>query len=190
MINQGNNTVTDLYPTDLSTIATFTVANSPVWEAVRPDSQRLYVVTQGDGLLHTFQTSNNAEILPAQTVGGPGANFVLYDKSLSRLYVTNPTAGAVYVFDASVDPPSAMPPIYMTGGANPPCAGPCSPVSVTALPDGSRFNAIRSSVCTDSRCAKAFLHGKRPSTGHWRQHRKRCAHEQRDGGENRPRRAL
>lgn len=153
VINQGDNTITDLYPTDLSTIATFPVANSPVWEVVRPDSQRLYVVTQGDGLLHTFQTSNNAEFLPALSVGGPGANFVLYDPTLSRLYVTNPTAGSVYVFDASVDPPSAMPPISMTGGATPPCSGPCSPVSVTALPDGSRFYVAsyeNPSTCTDS----------------------------------------
>jgi DNA-binding beta-propeller fold protein YncE len=152
VINQGDNTITDLYPTDLSTIATIPVANSPVWAAVRPDSQRLYVVTQGDGLLHTFQTSNNAEILPPLPVGGPGANFVLYDPTLSRLYVTNPTAGSVYVFDASVDPPSAFPAISMSAGTNPPCPGPCSPVSVTALRDGSRFYVASyedASACPD-----------------------------------------
>jgi YVTN family beta-propeller protein len=143
VINQGDNTITDLYPVDLSTIATFPVANSPVWEVIREDSQRLYVLTQGSStvpsLLHTFQTSNNAEILPAQPVGVAGANFVLYDKTLNRLYVTNPTAMSVYVFDASVDPPSPLPAISMTAGATPPCPGPCSPVSVTALPDGTRF---------------------------------------------------
>jgi hypothetical protein len=134
------------------------------------------VVTQGDGQLYTIRTDTNA-VIPGspQSVGGPGANFVTYDKSLNRLYVTNPNAGAVYVFDATTDPPTPMasatgaisvpaPPIPAN---TPPCGGTaCSyssviPTSVAALPDGSRFyvasyvTAAPGSSCPDPSVAAA-----------------------------------
>src|SRR6202049_4651926 len=151
VLNQSNNTVSDLSPQDLSTLATIPVGNTPAWAAVRPDGRRVYFVTQGDGQLYTVRTDTNA-LIPGspQPVGGAGANFVLYDKSLNRLYVTNPNAGAVYVFDATTDPPTPMGTLTVPA---PPIAAPVStvcasaactyssvmPVSVTALPDGSRF---------------------------------------------------
>ena len=151
VLNQGNNTVSDLSPQDLSTLATIPVGNTPAWAAVRPDSRRVYFVTQGDGQLYTIRTDTNA-VIPGspQSVGGAGANFVLYDKSLNRLYVTNPNAGAVYVFDATTDPPTPMGTLTVPA---PPIAAPVStvcasatctyssvmPVSVAALPDGTRF---------------------------------------------------
>ncbi len=153
VLNQATNLVTDLSPQDLTTLASIPVGNTPAWATVRPDNQRLYVVTQGDGQLYTIRTDTNAVVAGSpQSVGGPGANYVLYDKNLSRLYVTNPTAGAVYVFDATTDPPTPLgsatgavsipaPPIP----ASATCGGvACSystvmPVSVAALQDGTRF---------------------------------------------------
>ncbi|MGA7767598.1 MAG: YncE family protein [Candidatus Sulfotelmatobacter sp.] len=165
VLNQGTNMVTDLSPQDLTTFATIPVGNMPAWAAVRPDSQRIYVVTQGDGQLYTIRTDTNA-VIPGspQSVGGAGANFVVYDKSLNRLYVTNPTAGAVYVFDATTDPPTPMgsatgaisipaPPVPTTA----PCSGgtcsysPVMPVSVAALADGTRFY-VASYVTSASSC--------------------------------------
>jgi hypothetical protein len=129
VLNQ-NNTLVDLSPTDLSTLANISLGGStaPVWAAARVDAQRVYVVTQGDGLLHTIDTSSNT-VTSSQFVGGPGANFVLYDKSRNRLYVTNPgngsSAGAVYVFDATSDPPTPLgsPTGVVNIPAPPPCAG-------------------------------------------------------------------
>jgi YVTN family beta-propeller protein len=166
--NQGSNTVTDLSPTDMSTVATIPVGNTPVWAVVRPDSQRIYAVTQGDGQLYTIRTDTNS-VVSNQSVGGAGANFVLYDKSRNRLYVTNPGAAAIYVFDATTDPPTplgsatgaitiAAPPI--PAGTSPCVSATCSyssvmPVSVAALPDGSRFyvasyvTAAAGSPCPD-----------------------------------------
>jgi hypothetical protein len=136
----------------------------------------VYVVTQGDGQLYTIRTDTNA-VIPGspQSVGGPGANFVTYDKSLNRLYVTNPNAGTVYVFDATTDPPTPMG--SATGAISvpapaipvntPPCsAAGCSytsvmPTSVAALPDGSRFyvasyvTAAPGSSCPDPNVAAA-----------------------------------
>ena len=154
VLNQGSNTVADLSPQDLSTLTTIPVGNTPAWAAIRPDGQRLYVLTQGDGRLYTIRTDTNA-VIPGspQSVGGAGANFVVYDKSRNRLYVTNPAAGAVFVFDATTDPPkpmgSASGAVNVPAPAIPantaPCgAGGCSynsvmPVSVAALLDGTRF---------------------------------------------------
>jgi YVTN family beta-propeller protein len=167
VLNQGSNTVSNLSPQDLSTQATIPVGNTPAWVAVRPDSRRVYLVTQGDGQLYTIRTDTNA-VIPGspQAVGGAGANFVLYDKNLSRLYVTNPNAGAVYVFDATTDPPTPMgsatgaisvpaPPIPAN---TPPCSGAaCSyssvmPVSVAALPDGTRFYVASYVTASGSSC--------------------------------------
>jgi YVTN family beta-propeller protein len=162
VVNQADNTVIDLFPTDLSTLSVIPVGNSPVWAVPRVDSQRLYVVTQGDGKLYTIQTASNA-VSGIQDVGGPGANYVVYDKSRNRVYVTNPTAGAVYVFDGTTDPPkpilplgSATPAVVIP--APPPCASAptsCStviPVSVAALPDGSRFYVASYVTGTGSAC--------------------------------------
>ena len=162
VVNQGNDTVVDLSPTDLSTIATIPVGTTPVWAVARIDNQRVYVLTQGSGTLVPIDTATNT-ILPSQTnlSVGAGANFLLYDPNLSRLYVTNPTTGNVFVYsttggvDLSGNPndtPKLLATISMSAGKNPPCVGGCSPVSVTALPDGSRFYVASyqsQAACTD-----------------------------------------
>jgi hypothetical protein len=108
-------------------------------------------VTQGDGNLYTINTTTNA-IMSTQPVGGPGANFVMYDNGLNRLYVTNPTANAVYVFDATADPPTLLgtvnvtpPPVSTTATITTNCAtytcsyGAVMPTSVAPLLDGQYF---------------------------------------------------
>jgi DNA-binding beta-propeller fold protein YncE len=154
VVNQGNNTVADLSPNDLTTIATISLpgGSTPLWAVARADNQRVYVLTQGDGNLVPIDTATNT-VLPSQTnlAVGAGANFILYDANLNRLYVTNPSTGTVYVFSASGgvdlggtpnDTPTLMATISMSAssaGSAPPCPAGCSPVSVAALPDGSRF---------------------------------------------------
>jgi YVTN family beta-propeller protein len=149
VVNQGNDTVSDLSPVDLSITATIAVGTTPVWAVARPDNQRVYVLSQGSGTLVAIDVATDT-ILPSQTnlSVGVGANFLLYDPHLNRLYVTNPTNGTLYVFSATGgsdlsgnpnDTPTLLATISMTAGANPPCSGICSPVSVAALRDGSRF---------------------------------------------------
>ena len=62
---------------------------------------------------------------------GAGANFLLYDSHLNRLYVTNPSNGNLYVFSATGgvdlsgaanDTPELLATISMNAGANPPCS--------------------------------------------------------------------
>ncbi len=165
VVNQGNDTVVDLSPTDLSAIATIQLpaGTTPIWAVARIDNQRVYVLTQGSGTLIPIDVASNT-ILPSQTnlSVGAGANFLLYDSNLSRLYVTNPTTGNVFVYSTTGgvdlsgnanDTPKLLATISMSAGTNPPCPGGCSPVSVTALPDGSRFYvaSYRSeAACTDA----------------------------------------
>jgi DNA-binding beta-propeller fold protein YncE len=164
VVNQGNNTVADLSPNDLTTIATISLpgGSTPIWAVARVDNQRVYVLTQGDGKLVPIDTATNT-VLQSQTnlAVGAGANFVLYDANLNRLYVTNPSAGTVSVFSASggvdlggtpndtpnllatltISAPSFGKPVAtVCVSGNYTCSyGPVMPVSVAALPDGSRF---------------------------------------------------
>jgi hypothetical protein len=164
VVTQGDGTnptnVLNLSTTDLSTTATITIGPNPAWIASRPDGQQVYVVTAGDGQLYTIQADNSVTSQPV----GAGANFVLYDKGLNRLYVTSPavstgTNGLVYVFSATgsspTQPPTqlaavSVPPVPKCIATNSGC-GPVIPVSVAALPDGSRFYVA--SYQTQSPCS-------------------------------------
>lgn len=147
VVTQGNGTsatnVLNLSPVDLSTIATIPIGVNPAWITANLNGQRVYVVTQGDGKLYSIDTASNAVVSTVSV--GAGANYVLYDKNLNRLYVTNPVSGLIYVFSATTDPPSligggpiSIPAAPACAGATPAC-GPVTPVSVAVLPDGSRF---------------------------------------------------
>ncbi len=151
VLNQGTDSVADLSPIDLTTMKTiqFPVGAAPVWAVARSDSHRIYVLAQGSGMLVPIDTASNT-ILPSQTnlSVGVGANFILYDRVLNRLYVTNPSNGTLYIFSITGgvdlggnpnDTPTLLATIPMTSGANPACSSACSPVSVTALPDATRF---------------------------------------------------
>ncbi len=141
VVSQGDNTVRSLSTVDLSTITTLTVGTAPVWAVERVDGQRVYVVTQGDGNLYTIRTDTDSFVGLPQPVGGPGANYAIYDSNLNRLYVINPNVASIFIFDASTDPPT---PLGNPAGITIPAPavsgiGPVIPVSVAALPDGSRF---------------------------------------------------
>jgi YVTN family beta-propeller protein len=162
VVNEGNDTVVDLSPIDLSVIATIPVGTTPVWAVARADNQRVYVLTQGSGTLIPIDTGTDT-ILQSQTnlSVGAGANFLLYDPHLNRMYVTNPTTGQVFVYSATGgldlggnanDTPKLLATIAMTGGSNAPCSKACTPVSVAALPDGSRFYVAsyrEENICAD-----------------------------------------
>jgi YVTN family beta-propeller protein len=147
--NQGtsaaNSSITSLNTVNLSLnngtgLVTGFTGTNPVWAVARSDGQKVYVVTQGDGQLVTIDTATDAVVgsLPV----GIGANFIFYDPNLNRLYVTNPATSTLYIFSTvgPGDTPSQLAMIPMAGFSL--CSVGCSamtPVSVTALADGSRF---------------------------------------------------
>jgi YVTN family beta-propeller protein len=146
--NQGSNTVTSLNPVDLSSnpVTGFTGV-TPVWAVARGDSQKVYVLTEGDGQLVTIDVATDT--VTSSLPVGVGANFIFFDPNLNRLYVANPVTAAVYVFSATGganDTPTLLTPTPLTipglnANTTPACAK-CTapvPVSVTALLDGTRF---------------------------------------------------
>jgi YVTN family beta-propeller protein len=152
--NQGNNTVASFYTVDMApTTATGTVSGfsgtTPVWIVARGDGQQVYVVSQGDGQLWTIDAATDAVIGSVSV--GVGANYVLYDPNLNRLYVTNPNNSSAYIFSVAGSLPSLLSacgiptpgptvstclPAGYASANYPSCVNPC-PTSVAALPDGT-----------------------------------------------------
>ncbi|MGB8580969.1 MAG: YncE family protein [Candidatus Sulfotelmatobacter sp.] len=154
--NQGSNTVSSLNPIDLTpnTVTGFT-GMTPIWVVARGDSQKVYVLTEGDGQLVTIDVGSDT--VTSSLSVDPGANFIFLDPTLNRLYVTNPITQTVYVFSDTgglsggvvSDVPNLVGTISFKAGSTP-CPTGCMPVSVTALLDGTRFYvaSYRTSTCS------------------------------------------
>ncbi len=97
---------------------------SPVSVVARSDSNRVYVLDQGTGMVSAINTFTDTVVANASV--GVGANFLLYDPTRNRLYVANPANNTVTYLDASSDALSAV----VIHVAN--------PIAVASLPDGSR----------------------------------------------------
>jgi YVTN family beta-propeller protein len=154
--NQGSNTISSLNTVDLSSnVVTGFTGKTPVWVVARGDSQKVYVLTQGDGQLVTIDTATDS--VTSSIAVGAGANFIFFDPHLNRLYVTNPQTSTLYVFSdtgGANDTPIQLTSISFSSGSAP-CPAGCSPASVTALADGSRFYVA--SYQTESSCPDAVL---------------------------------
>jgi len=110
--------------------------NAPISVAARSDSARVYVLSQGNGDVATIDTFSDTVIPPVTQISvGAGADFMLYDRHLNRLYVTNSTAGTLSVLDAAQDTPVLLANINLPGGPNAACPAGCA--SVAPLPNGS-----------------------------------------------------
>jgi DNA-binding beta-propeller fold protein YncE len=139
--NQGNNSVFSFNTVDMTANPPVTGFSgvTPAWLVARGDGQFLYALSQGDGQLWTISTTNDT--VTGSVSVGAGANYVLYDPNLNRLYVTNPATSSVYVFSVAGNLPSLLSTIVLTAGSSgnfPSCVNPC-PMSVAALPDGTRW---------------------------------------------------
>jgi YVTN family beta-propeller protein len=161
--NQGSNTISSLNTADLApNVVTGFTGVTPVWVVARGDAQKVYVLTQGDGTLVTIDVATDT--VTSSLPVGAGANFIFFDPYLNRLYVTNPVTSTVYVFSdtsATSDVPTLLATIPFTAGSvSCPAATACAPVSVTALPDGTRFyvaSYATATSCPDSNVSGACV---------------------------------
>jgi len=132
----GGGSVTSINPGDRSVNPPIANATwiSPVSVAARSDSNRVYVLDEGSGMVSAIDTSIDRVVNSVSV--GVGANFMLYDPTRNRLYVSNPATNTVTYLDASsaTDALSAV----VIHVAN--------PISVAALPDGSRAYISSASV--------------------------------------------
>jgi YVTN family beta-propeller protein len=144
--NAGDNTIS-VYNPDLGVIsATITQAMglglNPVFVLANFDSKYVFVVNQGDGVspgsLNIITTIDDK--IAATVPLGVGPTFAAIDTHLIRLYVVNTGGYSVTAFDISNIVVANNPPMPTLGTAN---VG-SSPVSVTALADGTRFYTANS----------------------------------------------
>jgi len=143
VVNRDSNNVSVISSADKSTIVTLPVGASPRWAAVRSDGARIYVLSHDAGNVTIINGLLPADAVAGTISVGAGADFLYYDSRRDRLYVPNPTNATVGIFDASTDALTQLATIDLKasipgGGAAPCPASGCVPVSLAALPDGTR----------------------------------------------------
>ncbi len=125
-VNQGDGTVSSISLVDRTVVQTIATGATPVWAVARSDSARVYVLNSGAARCPRLIRRRTRSLAPC-TVGA-GANYMVYDGKLNRLYVTNPTANTLTALSIAADPPTVLFTVPVAAG----------PITVAALPDGSR----------------------------------------------------
>jgi len=156
--NQGTSKITAINTVDGSIAAVIPVSGSPVWVVAGADNIHIYVLAN-NGTISVISSLTNS-VTSASASAGAGANFMFYDKFSNFLYVTNPAAGSVSVFDVSSDPPVlrsgaavGIPAVVGSG-----CTSAVRPTSVTVLGDGSRaYVASYQADANGAICAQASV---------------------------------
>jgi YVTN family beta-propeller protein len=128
VVNQGDNSVSVINTIDDSINATLTVGTNPTWIVARADGAKMYVLNQG-----TVSSIDTATDTVAAPVAVGAANYMFYDDSLNRLYLTISSPSQLAVLNVAVDPPAALPSVDLSAG----CPAGCLLDSVAALPNGS-----------------------------------------------------
>lgn len=116
---------------------------SPVWVAARSDSQRVYVLDSGAGTVTAIDTFADGIVGTASV--GVGADYMLYDPTLNRLYVTNPATSTLSILDATQDALPSLASVSFAAGSVA-CPSGCMPLSVAALLDGTRAYVAAAAV--------------------------------------------
>lgn len=146
--NQGSGTVSAISTINDTVTQTISPAAGavPVWVTARSNSTRVYVLDASGTIYDMDPLAATIDCASAPAIGcsatatinaGAGSNFMAFDPTLNRLYVTNPTDSQVGVLDASVDPPKLISTINLATAASSACSG-CAPDSVAVLGDGNR----------------------------------------------------
>jgi YVTN family beta-propeller protein len=163
-LNQADNSVSVIFPATDQVVPPIAVGISPVWGAVSSDGSRVFVVNQGSDNVSVIDTATapqnppNPPLLPV----GAGPNYIIYQASLNRFYVTSPSDNSLSIINNNVDPnqcarnPSLCVQKVSLAGA------PCNaqhPISVTALADGTRAyvaDDATNSVCVLNTTSNTF----------------------------------
>lgn len=146
-VNQGNSTVTSINTQDDSIASVIHMASPPIWAVASGDSAYIYVLDTG-GTISVISTVSDTVV--SSLAVGAGSNFIFYDGTFNRLYVTNPTLATLSILDVSGNTLVAhgSGPVAIAPAAASACSAaavqagqaipPVLPVSVDVLPDGSR----------------------------------------------------
>jgi YVTN family beta-propeller protein len=137
-VNQGNSTVSSISTLDDTVLTKILMGSPPIWAVASSDSAFVYVLDTS-GTISVIDTLSDLVVQPTTSVGA-GANFMVFDPTSNRLWVTNPAAATVSIFDVvgGVLTPHAGSPVAITAAANSGCTSAPNPNSVAVLGDGSR----------------------------------------------------
>jgi YVTN family beta-propeller protein len=179
-VNKGDNSVSVIFPATNQRVATIQVDSSPVWGAVSADGSRVFVLNQGANSVSVINTSTDAVVPNSTNPCGsatspftctfsvaPEPNYIVYQASLNRVYVTSPGSNTLSIIDSNMILNSAgTPQAISLAGA--PCNGQHA-ISVTALADGTRAyvaDDASNSVCvldtSNNTFTKSILVGTAP----------------------------
>jgi YVTN family beta-propeller protein len=137
VVNKGSSNVTEISTIDNTVIKDIKVGSSPVWAVMSNDGLFVFVVNQGDGTVSVIDAS--LEIVIATVPVGLSPNFAFYEPKLKRVYVSNTGENTVSVIKANAIDLGSVPQVLPEKLKDVPVSG--TPVSVTALSDGSRAYA-------------------------------------------------
>lgn len=134
--NQGNSTVTAINTVDGSIAKVIPVSAPPIYAVASADSAFIYVLDT-NAIVSVIDTLTDSVVSFAPA--GAGANYLAYDKSSSRLFVTNGSAATLSIFDVSGNTlvPHGSGTVQITAAASA-CTSAPIPTSVAVLADGSR----------------------------------------------------
>jgi DNA-binding beta-propeller fold protein YncE len=143
----SDGSVSSINTIDKSLNPPITGFSSPVWAVAGLDSVNVFVLNGGTGSISVINTFTDTLAVTTSGSAGAGANFMFLDRTLNRLYVTNPGASTVSIFDASVTNTSVVPPVAprLLATVSMP-AGAANPVMVTALQNGSSAYVISNQI--------------------------------------------
>jgi len=173
-LNQGDNTVTVILPANNTVLTTIPLTGtSPVWGTVSSDGTRVFVANQGTNSVSVINTITDT-VIPGTApctdtfCVGTGPNYIVYDPTLNRAYVTSPAGDSLSIIENAT---GAVPTVTTVSAAPAPCNG-TTPTSVTALADGTRAYVADSSgnsVCilntTSNTFTKRICLVQEPATG-------------------------
>lgn len=128
--NSGDGTVRVINTVDNTLGASIAVGGAPVWMDINLEGTYLFVAN-ASGWVDIINTTTDAVV--GTVAVGTSPNFLIYDPSLKRAYVTNPADGTVSIVDANPASPTfpTTPAVSVAVGAD--------PRSVAPLRNGAKF---------------------------------------------------
>lgn len=98
--NELSGDVTVINTADGSIAATILVGTSPSSIDVSTDGAFVYVANKGDGTVTVIDTSKDEKFTPSPLNVGSGPNFLRFDASRKRVYVTNQAGNSISIIQA------------------------------------------------------------------------------------------
>ena len=149
--SEGSSSVTVINVLDDSLGPPILIGAPQVWAVARSDSARIYVLDTNGAVLAINTLSDM--VMPNSPVAsaGAGANFMFLDSKAQRLYVTNPVAHTLSIFDISESIPNPPVSHLVTLDLSQSASPAYVPVSVTGIGDGSRayVASFQLTTCSD-----------------------------------------